>query len=359
MTSLRRPKRRSRAAWGAFGLTLAIAALASIAGASAAAPVAVAGSVRVDPAVGTAVQNNIRLLTTSTGATPGCPSNSQRYAVSVTGPGAWSQGVTFDPGSPTAGVELDVPLSPTFAARSTALGQAIEPGRYDISILCQRLGQPLASFTGTIWFTDADHYQSTDPATTTTLTSLRLDDSPPGRSELGQTVTLTATVTPSTAAGLVQFRETLNDAPLPFSSPVRVTNGQAKLVVTSFTFGLHLMSATFIPDTPKRFAASSTPAPELALVVAKPVPPDVQGGPLIVGNPEVGSLLTCAGTVVRASSATYSWLHGGVPVPGATGRTYTATTHDRGQPLACRITAENDGGVASELSTPVTVGGAG
>ena len=322
------------------------------------APGSALGGIHVDPPTGGADQSNLRLATLSTSTPAGCPATASRYTVTVTGPGTWAGGVQFASGSATSGSELDIPMTPTFAAKASSLGAPLQPGRYDLQVTCtSRLGQPQGGFTGAIWFTDSTHYQSTDPATTTTVTSVSITDNPPGRSDLGSAVTFTAMVTPDTAAGSVQFLETVNDAPLPYAAPVRVVHGSAQLVVTDFTFGLHLMSAKFVPDDAKRFAAALSPAPELAHVAAKPIPPQFAVAPMVRGTSHaVGSTLTCAASVERASEVTYSWLLSGQLVNGATQMSYTATAADKGKPLTCRITAANAGGQISGDSAPVTVG---
>jgi hypothetical protein len=70
----------------------------------------------------------------------------------------------------------------------------------------------------------------------------------------------------------------------------------------------------------------------------------------------VGSTLTCAGAVDRATDVTYAWLLSGQPVNGATQASYTTKAADKGRPLVCRVTAANAGGQISGDSAPVTVG---
>jgi hypothetical protein len=324
----------------------------AIARSSAAEPATVLGSLTVVPPTGTADQTNLRLQTISSGSPAGCPSGATRYTVSATGPGAWSTTpAQFTGGTSSTGSEFEVPLTPSFAALASARGVALEAGRYDLTVTCTtRLGQSSGVFTQPIWFTDPTHYQSTDPATTTTLTTVSVADAPQGRSELAEPVTLTATVTPATATGKVQFTETVNDAPLPFGAPVTVSNGTAQLVVRDFTFGLHLMRASFTPADSKRFTPSVSPMPELVHVVAKPVPPGATTSPSVTGTSAVGQRLTCSVQLVRATSMAFAWLRRGVVVEGATAPTYAVTATDRGSALACRVTAANAGGEATWTS---------
>ena len=354
------PRRRSvRLRAVVVGLLVLVsgAGLAASAGA-AGAPGPVLGGLHVDPPTGTADQSNLRLTTVSTGTPPGCPSTAPRYTITVTGPGTWANGVQFAGGSTTPGTEIDIPMTPTFASMAASKGAPLQAGRYDLQVTCtSRIGQPQGAFTTAIWFTDSQHYQSNDPATTTTVTSVSIADNPPGRSELGNAVTFSAMVTPDTAAGSIQFLETVNDSPLPYAASVRVVNGTAQLVVTNFTFGLHLMSAKFVPDDTKRFAPAVSPAPELAHVTAKPIPPLFAVAPTVQGAAGVvGSTLTCAASIDRATSVGYAWLLSGQLVNGATQATYTTRAADKGKPLVCRATAANAGGQISGDSAPVTVG---
>jgi hypothetical protein len=84
--------------------------------------------------------------------------------------------------------------------------------------------------------------------------------------------------------------------------------------------------------------------------------------PSITGTPAVGQRLTChpgtpSGTTARLS---YGWLRDLIPIPEATGATYTVKAQDSGHHLQCEATATDGGGSATEKSAFVTipVGGA-
>lgn len=66
----------------------------------------------------------------------------------------------------------------------------------------------------------------------------------------------------------------------------------------------------------------------------------VTGGPSVSGTPAVGNVLavTNGTTTPDGVTATYQWLRGGVPIPGATGATYRVVTADEGSALAVRVT---------------------
>jgi hypothetical protein len=74
--------------------------------------------------------------------------------------------------------------------------------------------------------------------------------------------------------------------------------------------------------------------------------------PSLVGTPVVGSQLSCinGGFLNSPKTLTYAWLRNGVVIAGATSTTYTPTTADIGQGVACRITATNAAGSGDATS---------
>src|SRR5215467_7888004 len=72
-----------------------------------------------------------------------------------------------------------------------------------------------------------------------TATSTTLSASPPSPSTLGDNVTLTATVAPVAAAGVVQFRDGLTD----LGAPVAVNSGVAVFVISTLGLGPHSLTA--------------------------------------------------------------------------------------------------------------------
>jgi hypothetical protein len=71
------------------------------------------------------------------------------------------------------------------------------------------------------------------------------------------------------------------------------------------------------------------------------------------GGPEV---LTCStGTWEGEPSFVYQWLRNGVPIEGATERTYTVTAADEGTAVQCEVAGANAGGSAVSTAAPVVV----
>ncbi len=100
-------------------------------------------------------------------------------------------------------------------------------------------------------------------------------------------------------------------------------------------------------------SATATSAPRNVPAVA----PQNTARPAISGTPATGQTLTCdpgTWTGAPAPTVTFEWLRDGVPIPGATGRTYDLTAADAGHQITCRVTGSNQGGAATATSAAVT-----
>lgn len=314
------------------------------------------GSVTVTPERGTADQGNVRLTTVSRAQPAGCPVGSTQALPVVTGPGGWAGGLAFSTFSslPTSG-EIEVPLQPSFAQVAAAAGTTIVPGRYDITLTCRnRLGVAFGSFRGTVWFTDAVNYQSTDPATSSTVTTIAFSDSPAGLSQLGAPVTLTAVVNPPSVDGTVEFVESDTGSSARLGS-VPVVQGRAVLSLPRLAFGLHQLSVRFVPKDTKRFTGARSAAPDLVHVVAKPPPPRLTAAPKVAGAAAVGGTLSCTATATGASQVLFAWLRDGVAIDRQTAGTHKVVAADAGRGLRCRVSASNAGGQVDALSAVVAV----
>jgi Big-like domain-containing protein len=101
---------------------------------------------------------------------------------------------------------------------------------------------------------------STSPAvmfvvTGAPATSTALATSPASPVAEGTPVTLTATVTPATATGAVQFK----DGATNLGIPVVVSNGTASGTTSSLAAGSHQLTAVFTPIDPAAFSPSTSP----------------------------------------------------------------------------------------------------
>jgi hypothetical protein len=88
-----------------------------------------------------------------------------------------------------------------------------------------------------------------------TTTSTALAASPVSPVGQGTPLTLTATVTPATAAGTVQFK----DGTANLGNPVTVSNGTASGSTSTLAGGSHELTAVFIPANPAAFSTSTSP----------------------------------------------------------------------------------------------------
>jgi len=96
------------------------------------------------------------------------------------------------------------------------------------------------------------------PATPTT-TSLAVTPASPV--DFGTTVTMTATVSPSNAAGTVRFY----DGATALGSAVAVSGGTASMMTSALASGAHSLSAKFTPTDPATFGASNSSASSLSV----------------------------------------------------------------------------------------------
>jgi Bacterial Ig-like domain (group 3) len=275
LSATRTAPRRRRIGAGIMAAALTAAVAMTLASSRPSAADVDLGTLQLAPHSGTASQANINLTTSSIAQPAGCPDGASQASVTISGPGGWADGIAFTSFKAlTSSSELTIPLSPTIADAGARAGAPVTAGRYVISVTClDRLGvNSFGSFTAPIWFTDESTWQDSDPATTTTLTQISMVDSPAGRVDEGGTVTLIATLTPSSATGTVQFFNRVSDTAVAVGAPIPVIGGRAALATTGLDFGLHYLSATFVPDDAHRFAKATTPAPDLNFVVAHPQP---------------------------------------------------------------------------------------
>lgn len=74
--------------------------------------------------------------------------------------------------------------------------------------------------------------------------------------------------------------------------------------------------------------------------------------PAITGSAEVGSELSCDNGTFTGTNITYTyqWFSAGVSIQGATESKFTPTDKETGKTIMCRVTAKNNGGIASGYS---------
>ena len=199
-------------------------------------------------------------------------------------------GGTFD----QAPVKIDVTKSMQTALDNTPPAAGV----YIVVIRCYSLTAGVhadmfvteVTVTGNAWTTGV-------PAVPTTTA---LGITPANGQDLGEDVTLTATVTPATAVGTVQF---LADGE-PIGDAVSVADGTATLTTTDLELGGHLMRAQFTPERADSFDPSSSPAQLYVINGEGPGP--VTTGILVSTAPPspqpAGTPVTLTATVVPATA---------------------------------------------------------
>jgi hypothetical protein len=140
------------------------------------------------------------------------------------------------------------------------------------------------------------------PPTTTTLTV-----TPTSPVNQGAAVTLTGNVTPTTAAGTIQFKDGNNT----IGTAVPVTNGTATTSTTTLSAGPHQLTANFVPTDPTAFAPSSSQPTTFSVTGTAPsatetINTTIAAGSLVisVANTNVtlpAPVLNSAGTLFQTS----------------------------------------------------------
>ena len=113
------------------------------------------------------------------------------------------------------------------------------------------------SGVGTIPWAVAYRPGAAAPPTAPKSATLALGVSPTGSSTQGDSVTLKATVTPSTATGAVTFY----DGSKALGPAQTVSGGTTSLSTSTLTAGQHSLTAQFVPDTTAYTSATSPPTP--------------------------------------------------------------------------------------------------
>jgi hypothetical protein len=101
-------------------------------------------------------------------------------------------------------------------------------------------------------------------------------------------------------------------------------------------------------------SGSSSAATSAGTTVALPQPVNTVA-PTISGTVSSGATLSAStGTWTYASSYTYAWYRGDMPISGATSATYVATAYDVGVPIKVKVTATNTTGSTTATSSATT-----
>jgi hypothetical protein len=298
--------------------------------------------------------NPATTLTVTTNGT--CPSGDTNFDVTVSGTGSTTNPVI----APDAKLPIassggySVALSETMA--TFAAGQsppATLSGVYTFTFNCLATStslRPDASFVGTLTFQGSGN-GSTNTYTNTATT---LAASPSGSAASGSDVTFTATVSPSNAAGQVQFMDGKTD----LGAPVTVSDGQAVYSTLVLAAGSHSLAATFGPlpsDTSDTWGSSTSAVlPYVMTGTGTATGTGTDTHPVFVptvwGSVKVGSTVDCIQAVAHATSTSWSWYENGHKIAGATGWQYEIPSSLKGDSLECELSATNHAGTTAETS---------
>lgn len=288
----------------------------------------------------------------------GCPTGSSVVTMRISGPGTWSAGFPIASSGFFSAAGINVPTDQSVADVASLNGLAIVPGLYFVAATCRvSTFDPTATgfFVGQLWFYDAENWLNQDPAKVGIPTVTGLEVTPDGRSDLGGTVTLTATVTPADAQGEIEFvanSDSTGDVPV---GTVPLKAGKAVFTTTSLALGLYYVTAAYKPD-PLVTTHNASTSSEVVYAVAKQIPPLPQKPAAIAGTAAVGRTVTCTSSFKNALLVDHLWTRDGVLIIGATKPAYRPVTGDAGHLLRCRATASNRGGFVYRESPPVRVG---
>ena len=165
------------------------------------------------------------------------------------------------------------------------------------------------------------------PTTVATTTNLSADKT---SLTVGGSVKLTATVTPSAAAGTVEFFD--GTTSLGFSV---VSTGTAAKTTTVASVGSHSYKATYTPST-SDYSGSTSSAVGVTSVAKKFT---TANKPTISGTAKVGKNLTAK---VKAwnpvAKFTYQWYANGTAIQGATKSTWKLAKAQKGKKITVKVT---------------------
>lgn len=327
---------------GTAGASTCVGVLASLgpAGAASGPP-----SAYVTPGAG---NPDTQLTVTTNGL---CPAGDSNYDVSVSGAGVNTHPlIAGNEALPAAGATgYSTAVTETMGQFASEQSPAATlSGTYVIDFNCFATPtaiKPDESFPASITFSGSG---SLDTNTyTNTVTALAA--SPSGSAPFGATVTLTATLTPPNAAGLVQFKNGATD----LGSPVTVTNGTAVLKTSTLAIGSYSFTASFAAsptDTSGTWGSSTSSA--LPYTVVTPAPVFI---PVVTGTVKVGSTVTCVQGALYAKSLFWSWFTGSGPITGAKSQTFKIPTTYAGRYIGCKLAASDPTGTTVGSSATVKV----
>jgi len=265
-----------------------------------------------------------------------------------------------------ASVTLTATITPTaapgtvaFFDGTTAIGSPTAVSGGQAHITTTTLAQGVHTLHAVFTSTSSNYSGSTSPNVPltvnapppgTTTTGLTVTPNP---AVVGSTVTLKATVAPSTATGSVQFR----DGSTPIGASTTVTAGVAQITTNALALGSHSLTAQF---TPTNNFTGSTSSPVTLQVIAPPTATTTAlavtpAGPVAHGttvtldatvtpNTAVGSVQFLDGATVLGSS----------PLSSGTASLALSALASGSHSLTAKFVPTNAAAFGTSTSTPAT-----
>ncbi len=227
-----------------LGVATAIAAATAVLFGAGAANAAQIGTLSVTPDSG---NQDTSPVFNSSGP---CPGSATNVEVKITGSGITDDGNNKMVGnsglaaySGNASGGKTIPATITFKDVFQSYGVVSPSGTYTLTAICRTAADAtsLGEFVGSVAFTTTGTFSGTYVAPVATATTLSLSNA--GPIAYGTSETLTATVSPSSAAGSIQFTDNGTN----LGSPVALSGGSAQTTVSTLGAGSHTLSASFLP----------------------------------------------------------------------------------------------------------------
>ena len=203
------------------------------------------------------------VVTVSAPSGQACPSTTSGVILLVTGPGLPTDGGVLtgntDPGLATSGGTTALQSADTLSAFFQNYAVNSPDGDYTFRLKC--VGDDFVSYTDEWNVTATFTHPATGGTNNVSPYQLKVSSqststtvSAPATANYGAPVTITASVTPATATGTVQFK----DGGSNLGSPQTVSNGVASFTTSSLTAGAHSFTAQYLPSGPAYTGSTSS-----------------------------------------------------------------------------------------------------
>lgn len=248
------------------------ATLTSVAGVSGSAtPAPTFGTASMNPTDGTA---SVPGALTTVGFCPAGDAVRARILGSGFPVGGAPVSASVAPGTVSGGSGYSLTLNALDAVAAAQDPAATLSGRYAVIFDCLRNSAVFSSASTSIYFTSDTDFTSTIPVTTSTQLVSDVQSA-----LVGDPVTLTASVTPTTIPGSVKFYDGTT-----LLETVAAQEGSASSTIQSIASGTHSYTAQFVPSDADNVSGSDSQPVVITPVVAPTVPRSVSALP---GNGQV------------------------------------------------------------------------